>query len=103
MWHFVTFFETEDALEEHCDTARDFMEYRKFSIRYGGHIWPWALFASILCTIEPVIIYTSLNDLLKFRNAWPTFNLLWFWSALAFPAGGEEGIVSMELWVFFQS
>ena len=48
MWHFVTFFETEDALEEHCDTARDFMEYRKFSIRYGGHILPPCLRASFV-------------------------------------------------------
>jgi hypothetical protein len=33
------FFRTEEALENHHDTAHDFIEYRECNICYNGHVW----------------------------------------------------------------
>ena len=33
------FFDTEEALEEHHNTAHAFIEYRECNICYGGHVW----------------------------------------------------------------
>ena len=36
---YETFYQTEDELEKHHDTAHSFIEYRECNICYNGHMW----------------------------------------------------------------